>query len=126
MSNLGMYQTLTTIAKKVGGPKNLVCLLVGGGIAIGVGGTKAYEIGKKKVKKYLINRNNTSESSKTIYVVGKEGTSNEGLTFMTGDSFRVLEYDDDAILIEKIGDNHNPHFVDYGFLKSISNYRRDV
>lgn len=30
MSNLGGYQLLTTFAKKVGGPRNLVALIAGG------------------------------------------------------------------------------------------------
>lgn len=38
MSDLGRYQLLTTMAKKVGGPKRLIAILVGGGALFG-GGT---------------------------------------------------------------------------------------
>ena len=37
MSNLGWYQILTTATKKVGGPKQLIGLLVGGGALLGGG-----------------------------------------------------------------------------------------
>ena len=47
MSNLGGYQVLTTVAKMVKGPRNLVLLLIGGGIVIGVGAVKGEEAIKK-------------------------------------------------------------------------------
>ena len=37
MSNLGLYQVLTTVAKKVGGPGVLVGILIGFGAVIGAG-----------------------------------------------------------------------------------------
>ena len=37
MSNLGMYQTLTTMAKKVGGPKIFIALLASGSAILGGG-----------------------------------------------------------------------------------------
>lgn len=40
MSNLGGYQLLTTWAKKVRGPKNLVLLLLGSGAVISVTAVK--------------------------------------------------------------------------------------
>lgn len=35
MSNLGWYQILTTLAKKVGGTKQLIGLLIGSGALLG-------------------------------------------------------------------------------------------
>ena len=37
MSNLGWYQILTSMAKKVGGPKQLVGMILGGGVLLGGG-----------------------------------------------------------------------------------------
>ena len=117
MSNLGGYQVLTTVAKMVKGPRNLVLLLIGGGIVIGAVAVKGDEAIKKRIKK----KQKTSESS-VVYRIIKEGRSNEGLLFKVGDGFRVLECDGDAGLIELIGDTDNPYFVSLKFLSSISNY----
>ena len=53
MSNLGAYQWLTTVAKKVGGPKNFVLIIAGTGAVICKGG----EIVVKKIIKELKNKN---------------------------------------------------------------------
>ena len=37
MGNLGWYQLMTTVAKKVGGPKRLFALVLGGGAILGGG-----------------------------------------------------------------------------------------
>ena len=44
MSNLGWYQKITTAAKRVGGPKNLILL-------IGVGGYGILRLGEAGTKK---------------------------------------------------------------------------
>lgn len=51
MSNPGAYQWLTTAAKKVGGPKNLVVIIVGTGAVAGVTVYKGGEIVVKKIKR---------------------------------------------------------------------------
>lgn len=123
MSNLGAYQWLTSAAKKVGGPKNLVGIIAGTGAVAGVAVYKGGEIVVKKIKK-KINKEELQETSDTIiYSVTAEGVSNEGLEFKIGDQFRVLETDKDAVLIEKIGDDNNPYFVSEELLKNISNYK---
>ena len=43
--------------------------------------------------------------------------------FSVDDTFKVLEIDGDAALIEKIGDENNPYFVSGCFLESISDYK---
>lgn len=55
MSNLGGYQLLTTFAKKVGGPRNLVALIAGGGAIIGGLAVKGGERLWNKVKVRKIN-----------------------------------------------------------------------
>ena len=61
--------------------------------------------------------------SAVIDRVHTEGKSNEGLLFSVDDTFKVLEIDGDAALIEKIGDENNPYFVSGCFLESISDYK---
>lgn len=121
MSNLGWYQVLTTMAKKVGGPKRLVALLVGSGALLGLGAGAGTNAIKKKVSSEIENKRKAETLAK-VYTVKKEGRSNEGLHFSVGDTFKVLEVDGDAGLIERIGDKNNPYFVSRIFLSSISDY----
>ena len=122
MSNLGGYQWLTTAAKKVGGPKNLVLMIVGAGAVF----YKGVEVAVKRTVKAIKQRKNKEQLSEIVntkmYTVTAEGMSNEGLEFKIGDQFRVLESDKDAILIEKIGDNNNHYFVSAELLKNISDF----
>lgn len=123
MSNLGGYQWLTTVAKKVGGPKNLVLVIAGAGAVIYKSGEVAVKQTVKTIKR-IKNKEQLSETANTeIYTVTAEGVSNEGLEFKIGDQFRVLESDKDAVLIEKSGDNNNPYFVSAELLKNISDYK---
>ena len=124
MSHLGGYQVFTTLAKKVGGPGNLIALIAGGGAIVGGIAVKCGEFAVKKGKQAIANRkkNDSSINSDTIYTVEREAESNEGLRFKVGDSFRVLECDGDAILIELIENKNNPYFVSEKLLKEISNY----
>lgn len=117
MSNLGWYQTMTTAAKKVGGPIQL-SFLVG---ILGYGLGKTIEIGGKEILK-RISKKSKKVSGTNIYVVQCDGQSNEGLHVKIGDSIKVLEIDNDAVLIEKKGDTDNPYFVSADFLRSISDF----
>ena len=123
MSNLGGYQLLTTAAKKVGGPGNLVLLIAGAGALV----YKCSEIVVSKVAteviktKYSKNRFG-DELSGEVYIVKSFGISDEGLQFKVNEWFKVLEADGDAVLIEKIGDMNNPYFKSGDFLKAISDY----
>lgn len=122
MGNLGWYQVMTTMAKKVGGPSKLIGLLVGFGALLG-GGTVAGGVAvKNKVAKKL-DEKKKQEAAAIIHTVIKNGQSNEGLIFNVDDQFKVLEVDDDAALIEKLGDSNNPYSVSVDFLKNISDYK---
>ncbi|MBQ8296634.1 MAG: hypothetical protein IJX77_02485 [Ruminococcus sp.] len=122
MSNLGGYQWLTTVAKKVGGPKNLVLIIAGAGAVIYKGGEIVVKKTVKEIKKRMSQEKLPEIADTKIYTVTAEGTSNEGLEFKIGDQFKVLETDKDAVLIEKIGDSDNPYFISAELLKNISNY----
>ena len=116
MGNLGLYQVMTTWAKKVGGPIQLASLtaLTGYGIlrCVEAGIRKIYNC-KKKDKTELLE----------IYTIRTQGKSNEGIVFEEGARFRVLEVDEEAVLIELIGDANNPYFASGEFLRSISDYK---
>lgn len=129
MSNLGWYQKITTWSKQVNGPVNLLVLAVASGVALDEGILRP--IGKKvlpTVKRCTSNLKATlagkssSEAVDTIYEVTTSGKSNEELKFLINDRFRVLETDGDSVLIEKIGDDHNPYYVSANFLGEISDY----
>ena len=126
MSNLGAYQWLTTTAKKVGGPKKLVMIIAGSGVVAGVVVYKGSEFLIKKVVKEVKKRTDKEKlpeiADTKLYTVTVADTSNDGLMFKTGDEFRILETDKDAVLIEKVGDSNNPYFVSEGLLRNISNY----
>lgn len=125
MSNLGAYQWLTTTAKKVGGPKNLVMIIAGSGAVSGAVVYKSSEFLIKKVVKEMKKRTDKEKLSEIadtkLYTVTVEDKSNDELVFKIGDEFRILETDKDAVLIEKVGDSNNPYFVSAGLLRNISN-----
>lgn len=121
MSNLGAYQWMTTTAKKVGGPVNLLLLA-------GTAGAVLYKGGEIVVRQCVktIKANKTTKpaiaAEEKLHNVTSVGRSNEGLGFVVGDQFRVLESDGDSVLIEKIGDTNNPYFVSADVLRNISDY----
>lgn len=119
MSNLRGYQTLTTVAKKVGGPTQLVLL-------IGVVGAATYKGGELFVKKCVkaIKAHRVNKTAAEIYSVVSPGESNEGLMLEIGDHIRVLDTDGDAVMIEKIGDSNNPYFISRVLLCTITNYNK--
>lgn len=119
MSNLGWYQGMTTLAKRVGGPKKLLVLTVVVGYATLRGCEAFVKKGVKTTKRHLLAKRGTDSD---VYDVHSQGSSNKGLKFEIGDRYRVLEVDNDAVLIEKIGDNDNPHVVSANLLRSISSF----
>lgn len=120
-SNLGDYQTMTTLAKIFHGPKNLGALIFVGGVAVGAIGRNVYTQIKENKKKY---KENLEELNNKIYEVRNYGISNEGLVFNVGDMYKVLKIveDSDAVLIEKIGDDNNPYTVSAKLLSEISDF----
>lgn len=124
MSNLGDYQRMTILAKKVGGPKNLAVIIAGAGAVASVALYKGGEIVKEKVRKKKNKEKLKETSDSIVYSITVDGVSDGGLEFKIGDQFRVLETVKNAVLIEKIGDDNNPYFVSVEFLEMISNYKR--
>lgn len=120
MSNLGMYQQLTTLAKKVGGPGRLAGIVFGSGVLAG-GGLVA---GRNAIIKRLKKKKEEIDLA-PIYTINTECTSKEGLDFTPGVQFKVLGRDGDATLIEILEDDNNPYFVSASFIEEISDYSND-
>lgn len=117
MGNLGQYQTMTTLAKKLGGPAKLAAAIAICGFALlrtGEGAAKwaARKIGNRTAP--CTTKGRTFEASS----VGNDG----GLEISIGDRFRVLECDGNAVLIEVLDNPENPYCVSSAFLASISDY----
>lgn len=126
MGNLGAYQWITTISKKVGGPKVFLGIVAAAGYAV----FRGVEAGGKQIYK-LVKKKKTGTSEKVVKTekqkVTTEGTSNEGVVFNVGDEICVLEVDGDAVLIDKIGDENSPYFISKELLdKLVGTKKEDV
>ena len=126
MSNLGGYQIMVTVAKKLGGPKNFVITLVGGGVlggvVLGLSGAKTFP----KAKAWILTRIKRKElqymANGRTFIVSGESKDNDGVMFVRGDKYKILSRDDDAVMIEKIGNKDNPYIVSTEVLKEISDF----
>ena len=121
MGNLGWYQLMTTVAKKVGGPKQLLALVAAGGYVI----IRGVEAGGKKVIK-LVKKDNKEKSTSKVLPAYKfiiDGKDDKGLIFSSGDVFYVAARHDDVILIEKEKDANNPYFVSVDWLMKVSSFK---
>jgi len=118
MGNLGLYQAMTWLAKRVGGPLALALITAAAGYLIGRTG----EVGIKRAYKKIKRKLGSKIKSYDVISYGKESN---GLEFNAGDKFMVLESDGDAVLIELIGNTDNPHFVSGSFLSTISDFKNE-
>ena len=119
MSNLGWYQVMTTLAKKVGGPKQLAVCVAASGYAIGKVGEIAIKAVASNIKSHI-----ESKHTEGLYTVKEFGVTNEGISVYPGEQIKVLVIDEDSILIEIIGKADNPYFVSEEFLGEITDYNR--
>jgi hypothetical protein len=120
MINLGFYQTMTTIARKVGGPRRLVTIIAVGGYGV----IRTGEAGTKKVARAIKNRSAPCATKGQVFRATSDG-EDSGLKIRAGDEYQVLERDGDAILIEVLGDPSSPYFVSSKFLRSVSDFPQD-
>lgn len=116
MSNLGWYQSMVEVAKKVGGPKNLFFLIFGGGVATGLTGVEIVKIIKKIIGKLRRSTDNGKINKAVIYKIKRDSTSNEGLKLKKGEKIRLLAIDGDAVFIERIDDINSPYVVSKNFI----------
>lgn len=119
MSNLGWYQWITTVSKKVGNPLKLLAIIGGGCIA--VGGT----VGSVITNKYRNSKDKKELKTLGTYSVIKDVEIKKiKLVLKIGDQVTVLATDGDSILIIKDGDKNNPYFVSVDFLTECSDYKK--
>lgn len=117
MTNLGTYQAMTTIAKKVGGPKVLAVITLVGGYVI----FRPAEAGAKKAARAIKKRNAPCATKGQVFLATSDGDES-GLKIRAGDEFQVLECDGEAILVAVLGDPGSPYFVSSKFLRSVSDF----
>lgn len=125
MGNLGQYQLLTTVAKKVGGPVALLVITGISGWFVGrvteAGGKEVVKVAKSKRTK----RSAPIAASDQIFTVHTDGDATSELMLDVDNEFRVLERDKDAVLIEVLGNADNPYFVSSEILASLSDFPAD-
>lgn len=114
MSNLGDYQLITTLSKKVGGPRRLVGIIIGSTIVLD---RVAIFLHHKYKKKKTVN------AAKKVYSILHTRESDDGVVFKKGDLFRVIETDGDVCLVDRLGDKNSPYYVSGSFLGTISDYK---
>ena len=120
MSNLGDYQKIVEASKKVGGPKNVLAIAAGTGIALGAAAatTVIKVLDGRKAKK-----SEEAESTKRDKVYTITAPANlDKIPLTTGANFKVVARDRDAVIIDIAGDDNNPYVVDYDLLQCISDY----
>lgn len=121
MSNLGTYQLMTTLAKKVGGPKKLLLIVAATGWIV----LRSGEASAKAIVSKFRNTPHTSwdyQHFGETFAVTATTELVEGLILNEGSAFHVLEQDQDSVLITVPGDKNNPYFVSAAKLLKISNY----
>ena len=120
MNNLGWYQWFTTNAKKVGGPLRLMGLIAVGGYAI----IRTVEAGTKKAIKIVkASHKRVLNEELSICNVTADGRIEDDVTVKIGDQIKVCAIDGDAVMIEVIGKENNPYFIDMKQLKSLTDYK---
>ena len=123
MSNLKLYQWMTTTAKKVGGAGAFMALIgVGGYVILRSTEVVLTSALKSKLEQYRSRRESRSDTVPTYEVDVDVKIEDIDLELHKGDKYRILESDDSAIMIEVIGDENNPYVVHVDFLRAISNF----
>lgn len=129
MSNLGDYQRITTLIKQLGGPKVARALAAAGAVLLVTAGGAAhagYQKAAPKVKDWIAKLGQPDALAGSVYNVRIDAEDDQGLAFQAGDTFRVLERDGDAVLIELVGNDDNPWAVSAAFLARISDFPADI
>ncbi|BDA65738.1 hypothetical protein [Actinomyces capricornis] len=122
MGNLGNYQTMVTFAKQVGGPLALAAVTAVSGWAVGRGAEAGGKAVWRRVRPHDQRRGVEPQEYPKRLTITSDADCGAGLTLHAGDEIRVLERDSDALLVEIIGNNNNPHVVSAEALRSVSNF----
>lgn len=122
MSNLGLYQWITETSKKVGGPAKFLAAVAVGGYAVLRTGEAVGRKAVKTVRKNIQAKSKDKNEEPTIFTVKKDGQINSNTDVKVGDKIKVCSRDKDAVLIQILGDDNNPYFVDIDLLREITDY----
>ncbi len=117
MSNLGKYQVVTTLMKKMGGPDKAIAKAVAGVAVITIAGWEAGKWGVGKIREKFTK--DPEEWKK--YSISKSGVYKE-LSVKPGDVITVMEQDGEAVLIAVDGRKDNPFMVSAEWLKDVSEF----
>lgn len=121
MSNLGWYQTVVTLMKKAGGPKNFFAFLIGasaaGGSLLTVATQKAIKAGKR------IANSKDEDSEQEFPFEFTENAKEKREKVKKGDRFRVLDQDKDVVFIQIKSIPDQLFVFSENFLKSVSDYQ---
>ena len=109
---------MTTLSKKVGGPRVLAAMIAVGGYVV----FRPIEAAVKKTARSIRKKSEPCATTGLHFEVVSNGEDGGGLRLSAGDEYQVLECDGDAILIEVLGAPDNPHFVSGRFLASVSDF----
>lgn len=119
MGNLGTYQHMVVLAKKVGGPIVLAGLVAVGGWAVGRGGEAGSKGVAKAVRRRKRSKTQTEEPTR-VFTVTESADCGGGLTLEPGDQFSILERVEDGVLIQRLGDEDSLHVVAVQLLIEVS------
>ncbi|MBC9942954.1 hypothetical protein ICL81_00230 [Leucobacter sp. cx-328] len=100
-------------------------LLIAGGAALAGIQQASPTLKKYAVKLFAVRRGQTEYEGTPLtssFTVAVAAESDQGVSFNIGDTFRVLEQDADAVLIELIGNDNNPWVISAELLSEISNF----
>ena len=125
LSNLGDYQTIVVLIKRLGGPAAAKKYLAAGAAGLVVAGGYAHkgiQTAGPMVRNWLDSLKRPDELSVASYVVRSAGTDEQGLELVADDVFHILERDNDAVLIEIVGRDDNPWVVSAKFLEQVSDF----
>jgi hypothetical protein len=122
MSNLGGYRNATMVMKALGGPKAAVAIIGSGLLILGGGLYAGVEVLVKTVGPKLRKRAVPCPHRGQFFIVAADGDSGDGLSLRAGENYRLIECDGDAVIVEVIGRDDNPHAVSGAFLSTISGY----
>ena len=122
MGNLGSYQTMVTLAKKVGGPGRLALIIAASGGLLGYGVKPGCEAVWRRVRPSHQVKGGGLQECQEHLTVTSDADCGAGLSLHVGDEIRVLERDGDALLVKIVGNNDNPHVVSAEVLRRASDF----
>lgn len=115
MSNLGSYQRMTILAKKVGGPVKLAIITASAGFCF----FRGIEEGGRRTIKFI--KNKLASECEVCDVEFETLIENE-IRVKPNDKIRILEEVEDGYLVEIIGRKDNPFIISKEQLEAMTGF----